>query len=73
MTGEIPFPNVSLKQLKLMISEDYRPGIPKECPEDLSELLKSCWNVKPDHRPSFELIHNTLCIILSKEEGYRNV
>ena len=69
ITGEVPFPSISLKQLKIMITEGFRPGIPRETDKDIAELLKSCWNIEPSSRPSFDLIFNTLCIVESIEEG----
>lgn len=69
MTGEKPFPHISLKQLRKMINEGYRPGIPKNASKDITELLKSCWNIDASRRPNFELIFNTLCIIEVGEEG----
>ena len=60
MTGQTPFPNVPLKQLKTMINDGYRPGVPNDLDEDIAKLIISCWNIDPTHRPSFPLIFSTL-------------
>lgn len=31
----------------------YRMNIPNNCPEQLSNIVKRCWNEKPENRPSF--------------------
>ena len=69
LTDEVPFPGLSPKQLQTMLNQGYRPGIPGLIDPDLGELMKSCWNIEPASRPSFQLIHNTLCLVLAKEKG----
>jgi serine/threonine protein kinase len=69
MTGEKPFPDVPLKELRNMITEGYRPEIPLTVPKEITELLKSCWNTDPKSRPGFELIHKTLCNIIAGDDA----
>ena len=69
LTDEVPFPGLSPKQLQTMLNQGYRPGLPRSIDPDLCELMKSCWNIEPASRPTFELVHNTLCLVLAKEKG----
>jgi hypothetical protein len=34
--------------------EGLTPGIPKECPAVLRDVLQMCWQKDPEQRPSFE-------------------
>jgi serine/threonine protein kinase len=70
LTGEEPFRSISLKQIRQTVNEGYRPSIPDTINSDLAELMKSCWNTDPSHRPSFELVHNTMCLVIAREQGY---
>ncbi|EDQ85134.1 uncharacterized protein MONBRDRAFT_34366 [Monosiga brevicollis MX1] len=49
---EIAHPHKSKKPL--------RPTIPKDCSQDLSELMQSCWKENPLQRPTFEEIDTKL-------------
>lgn len=62
-SGQEPFPNCRMSDLKRMVNEGYRPNIPDEIDEDIRHLIKSCWNVEPRSRPDFRLIYSTLCLI----------
>ena len=55
-----------------MVAEGFRPGIPSIIDGDLVELMKSCWNIDASHRPTLELIHNTICLVIAKEQGYES-
>lgn len=33
---------------------------PDQMPEDVDTLMRSCWEMEPKSRPSFDLIHATL-------------
>ena len=44
-----------------------RPEISKKFPNDLSNLIKSCWDIDPQVRPSFHSIHFALAEMLRNE------
>lgn len=57
-----PFPGTSRKRLNQMICLDgFRPVIPISVNEELAQLMISCWNVEPQHRPTFRLVYGSLC------------
>ena len=61
ITEQEPFPNYTLKKLKSLVGdESYRPALSECGMKGIEELIKSCWNIEPTHRPSFQLIFSTL-------------
>src|SRR5579875_1856026 len=80
LTGDIPYDLLinSNWKFRYNIEEDVKKGIKPpyskekiekyhqiELPQEMINLLESCWDMKPWNRPSFELILNTLCPLLS--------
>lgn len=55
---------IYLHSLAYFIAEIYdhvvidgaRPKIPSECPPQLAELIKKCWDSDPAKRPTFQQI-----------------
>lgn len=61
VTGEQPFEGVGVERLKDMVAVDnLRPSLPPTIDEDLSTLIRSCWNSDPRHRPTFANILESL-------------
>lgn len=56
LTGQIPFSGASRESLAKEMEEGNRLIVPEYVPEDLSVLIRSCWNVDPVSRPSFDTI-----------------
>ena len=44
-----------------------RPEIGKKIPNDLSNLMQTCWDIDPDIRPTFQTIYLALAEMLGKE------
>lgn len=64
-----PFPGFSLSQLReTVVKQGFRPGVNDFHPVEILELIKSCWNKDPSHRPDFDLITKTLTMVLVKLE-----
>jgi hypothetical protein len=42
---------------------------PENCPNEIYELMNSCWNKEPEKRPSFKQIFQTIEQIYLKETG----
>ncbi len=68
LTGLVPFHNYKLTGLRERILEGLRPLIPEHCPEELHELITTCYHSNPATRPSFDEIcvklRHILCSIL---------
>lgn len=57
LTSNNPFSGYGEKQLiESVVNQSLRPFIPKEIPDDITNLIKSCWNEDPGKRPEFSLI-----------------
>ena len=53
-TGKNVYDNLSITDLLSEVCvEGQRPSIPEGCPTALKELIKKCWEVKKEERPSF--------------------
>src|SRR5437016_5631714 len=65
-TGKKPFHDRSHNhRLILDILEGKRPEITKDTPEFYADLMKKCWDPKPENRPSIKKINECL-------DGYTN-
>ena len=51
--GMMPYGNFNNKEVMQNIKAGYTPIIPSEYPKDVQNIMKSCWNMQPDKRPSF--------------------
>ena len=70
VSGEEPFPSVSLEALRDMVAgQQLRPEIPPDTEEELGQLIKACWNANPGRRPVFSKLHSTLTELCIRAEG----
>lgn len=61
LTNEVPFDGYNNADLpSLVVKEGLRPTIPQNTPPDLAQLIKSCWELDPTKRPSFQQITQLL-------------
>jgi serine/threonine protein kinase len=60
MTSAPPYPGEIPVNVAIKVSNGLRPQLPSNRPEKLCELLKRCWETKPEDRPSFDEIYETL-------------
>ena len=51
------------------IKEGCVLGCPENTPSAVYQLMKMCWQRKPNNRPPFKTIHKTLCTVY--EDVYR--
>ncbi|XP_078374560.1 uncharacterized protein LOC144658102 isoform X2 [Oculina patagonica] len=58
--GEQPWANLSLTQIKVMISNEPTKHLnkPEACPDGFYEIMQGCWEPDPANRPTFEYISN---------------
>jgi len=68
--GERPYTGVATEALLDLIKDGYRMSIPLQCPQNLYQIMKSCWFMKPDSRPSWtELVDQLLSLYHSTLPG----
>ena len=50
-----PYKGMKAKEvgIKVKNNKNFRPKIPDEVPQEISELIKCCWDADPEKRPSF--------------------
>ena len=56
----MPYVGMSNGETSQKVIEGYRLPQPSSCPEDIYQLMLSCWNGEPDKRPSFSSILESL-------------
>ncbi|CAD5222956.1 unnamed protein product [Bursaphelenchus xylophilus] len=59
LTNQLPFPDPDYSVLVLMVAIGERkktPDIPENCPPEIRNLMKKCWEIRPENRPSFSEI-----------------
>lgn len=63
LTESVPFEGFTRKKLFQKIAlEHYKPQIPAHIQENLSDLMKSCWNTDKANRPDFGLVVQNLAV-----------
>ncbi len=55
--GKIPYVGLSNVEAVKQVLSGYRlPSPSEDCPKNVYNLMKECWAVNPDQRPSFKVI-----------------
>ncbi|CAD6189232.1 unnamed protein product [Caenorhabditis auriculariae] len=52
--GQVPFSELSNHEVVSYAVAGLRPAKPKNCPEDVYDLMVKCWNGVPEHRSTAE-------------------
>ncbi|ODN05359.1 Fibroblast growth factor receptor 3 [Orchesella cincta] len=64
--GGCPYPGVSTNNVFDLLKNGYRMDRPEHCPEDVYELMRTCWEEEPCDRPDFTAIRLILEDIIEK-------
>ncbi|XP_072027836.1 tyrosine-protein kinase SYK-like [Amphiura filiformis] len=64
--GKKPYANMKGQELMQYIEKDQRLHKPERCPEEVYELMRSCWLFNANDRPTFRDIVRQMTEILSK-------
>ncbi|XP_046877199.1 tyrosine-protein kinase Blk isoform X2 [Hypomesus transpacificus] len=67
--GRIPYPGMTNPEVIRNLDKQYRMPCPDGCPEELYDLMMICWKEKPENRPTFEHLQNTLNDFFVATEG----
>ncbi|XP_071815152.1 uncharacterized protein [Apostichopus japonicus] len=51
--GATPYPGIAPRFLVSQLKNGYRMEQPENCPDDIYDLMKRCWQESPDSRPRF--------------------
>jgi hypothetical protein len=60
LTRKTPFFDVPGFSIPVAVTEGKRPAVPKDCNPLWSRLMVKCWDKRPEKRPSFKEIEETL-------------
>jgi len=58
--GERPYTGIATEALLELIRDGYRMSIPIQCPQELYQMIKSCWHLQPGLRPSWSQLVSSL-------------
>lgn len=51
--GRSPYPGINAHDLHPLLEGGYRMPAPYNCPPEVYQLMRQCWERKPDLRPTF--------------------
>uniref|UniRef100_A0A914HYJ7 receptor protein-tyrosine kinase n=1 Tax=Globodera rostochiensis TaxID=31243 RepID=A0A914HYJ7_GLORO len=68
--GGTPYPSIAMPQLYNLLKEGYRMEAPHNCPEEIYEVMVSCWQDRPEARPAFRTIADYFDWMLKESENY---
>lgn len=51
--GIVPYPGMSSSETMAAVQKGYQMEKPTLCPEEIYTIMKECWNLNPEKRPSF--------------------
>jgi len=58
--GKSPYPGVELSDVYHLLESGYRMECPDDCPRNIYELMRKCWDWEPGNRPTFATIYQAL-------------
>ncbi|XP_068458065.1 tyrosine-protein kinase Lyn [Clinocottus analis] len=67
--GKVPYPGMTKTEVMSSVQRGYRMPQPDNCPDELYEILTSCWKHKPEDRPTFEYMQSVLDDFYTATEG----
>ncbi|XP_065187264.1 serine/threonine-protein kinase A-Raf-like isoform X2 [Sycon ciliatum] len=65
--GKKPYASLSFLTLFPALQRGVRLGKPRDCPDELYDLMKSCWEWEREQRPTCETICEQLRVLLEHE------
>jgi len=59
LTGKVPYSEMTPLQAAVgVVQSGLRPEIPPQCPAQLADIMRLCWQRDPSVRPTFEVLKN---------------
>jgi serine/threonine protein kinase len=55
--GELPYQSMTNKEALDAVAQGYRLPSPSACPENIYQVMLSCWKENAEDRPSFEVFN----------------
>uniref|UniRef100_A0A8C7Y8J3 Tyrosine-protein kinase n=1 Tax=Oryzias sinensis TaxID=183150 RepID=A0A8C7Y8J3_9TELE len=67
--GRIPYPGMTNPEVVRCLDQSYRMPRPDDCPVELYDIMMMCWRQRPEERPTFDFLQNTLNDFFIATEG----
>ncbi|TRY99038.1 hypothetical protein DNTS_013785 [Danionella cerebrum] len=67
--GRVPYPGMTNPEVIRNLDNNYRMPCPDGCPGELYEIMVKCWNDRPEDRPTFDFLQDTLNDYFISTEG----
>lgn len=58
--GENPYEGLGNQEMPEFLAQGKRLSKPDQCPTSIFDVMRLCWMHKPEDRPSFAMVTNTL-------------
>ncbi|CAH3157508.1 unnamed protein product, partial [Porites lobata] len=72
--GGCPYPGIEGREIANKLKNGYRMPKPKHIDQNLYDLMLQCWQQKPDERPTFSVLKDTLADMLqNNNHTYANM
>jgi fibroblast growth factor receptor 1 len=69
--GQVPFGKIDVRKLSDHLERGVRPERPDLCGEEMYDVMKKCWQMDPEERPTFQELLTLLTVLLERStEGY---
>ena len=62
--GARPYGGIPNRELTMLLCSGYRMSSPENCPEEVFDVMSSCWNKIPSKRPTFSQLTEILMNIV---------
>jgi hypothetical protein len=64
--GKLPYPGMSNSEAAQKVLEGYRMNTPENCPVEMYDIMKRCWEKEADQRPTFKELMTMLNQLVQK-------
>ncbi|XP_078582755.1 uncharacterized protein LOC144865706 [Branchiostoma floridae x Branchiostoma japonicum] len=71
--GKLPYQGIKGKEMMNMIKDGYRLEKPALCPDDIYDVMISCWQNLPGDRPTFPQLKTSLDRIVQQYKTYASL
>ncbi|XP_066297937.1 tyrosine-protein kinase receptor Tie-1-like [Branchiostoma lanceolatum] len=71
--GKKPYGRITGKELMKLLPDGYRLEKPALCPQDVYDVMKTCWETLPENRPTFPQLKATLDRISQDYKTYASL
>lgn len=66
--GQSPYPTIDNENLVLSLKQGHRMQKPKNCSEEIYQIMLDCWKEQPQHRPTFTDLRQQFDTMITKQE-----